>query len=69
MELEQIFYTIGALFAIAAIIYFAWEYLEVIPRITKSFLLLGLSIILFLVASLLRSHETPSRSGKRRVKA
>ena len=61
MELEQIFYTIGALFALAAIIYFAWEYIEVLPRITKSFLLFGLAIVFFLCASMLQSNESPKR--------
>ena len=54
MELEQIFYTIAALFTIAAIVYFAWEYVEVLPRITKSFLLFTLAVTVFIGASMLR---------------
>lgn len=54
MELEQIFYAIAALFTIAAIVYFAWEYLDVLPRITKAFLLFGLGIVLFFSANMLR---------------
>jgi hypothetical protein len=54
MELEQIFYTVAALFTLAAIVYFAWEYVEILPRITKSFLLFALAVLLFLVANMLR---------------
>jgi hypothetical protein len=54
MELEQIFYTIAALFTVAAIVYFAWEYVEILPRITKSFLLFVLAVTIFIGASMLR---------------
>jgi hypothetical protein len=54
MELEQIFYTVAALFTIAAIVYFAWEYVEVLPRITKAVLLFGLAVVIFLCANMLR---------------
>jgi hypothetical protein len=57
MEVEQIFYTVAALFCLAAVVYFAWEYLEIIPRITKAILLFGLSAILFLFADVLRSRQ------------
>lgn len=57
MELEQIFYTIAALFTLAAIIYFAWEYVEVLPRITKSFLLFGLAVAIFMAASMFREVD------------
>lgn len=66
MELEQIFYTLAALFGLAAIIYFAWEYIEVLPRITKTILLILLAVFFFLIADLLRAKET---IGKRRVRA
>lgn len=54
MELEQIFYTVAALFTIAAIVYFAWEYVEVLPRITKAALLFVLAIVIFLCGNMLR---------------
>lgn len=57
MDLEQIFYTVAALFTLAAIIYFAWEYLEVLPRVTKAFLLFTLSLFIFIGASALREVE------------
>jgi hypothetical protein len=72
MDLDQIFYVLAALFGLAAIIYFAWEYLEVLPRITKAILLVGLAIILLLVADALRAHEAAqdARPARRRgVKA
>ncbi len=54
MELEQIFYTLAALFGLAAVVYFAWEYIEILPRITKSFLLFMLTLLFFTIASMLR---------------
>ncbi len=71
MELEQIFYTLAALFGLAAIIYFAWEYLEILPRITKTILLFLLTFLFFMIADTLRSDETNSRGTKasKKVKA
>jgi hypothetical protein len=57
MELEQIFYLVAVLFALAAIVYFAWEYLDVLPRITKVVLLIMLAAVFFLTADVLRAKE------------
>lgn len=57
MELEQIFYTIAALFTVAAIVYFAWEYVEILPRITKAFLLFALAVLMFACANMLREVD------------
>jgi len=38
-RLEHILYSIGGLFAASAIIYFAWEYLVLLPRLVKTVLL------------------------------
>ncbi len=46
-RLEQILYAIGSLFAAAAIIYFAWEYLVLLPRIIKASLLVLLIGVFF----------------------
>jgi len=54
MELEQIFYTLAALFGLAAIVYFAWEYLEVLPRITKAALLFLLALLFYVKGGMLR---------------
>ena len=54
MELEQIFYTFAGLFGLAAVVYFAWEYLDILPRVTKSVLLLLLFLLLFLIGGMLR---------------
>ncbi len=42
LRLEHVLYSIGGLFAAAAIIYFAWEYLALLPRIIKTLLLVCL---------------------------
>lgn len=54
MELEQIFYALAGLFGLAAVIYFAWEYIDVLPRITKTVLLFGLAALLFMIGGMLR---------------
>lgn len=57
MDLEGVFYAIAGLFGLAAIVYFAWEYLDVLPRITKSILLFGIAGTLFLIGGLLREVD------------
>lgn len=57
MELEQIFYVIAALFTFSAIVYFAWEYLEILPRITKTVLLFLLALFIFVIANMLREVD------------
>ncbi len=47
-RLEHVLYGLGGLFAAAAIIYFAWEYLVLLPRVVKAGLLF-LLILLFIV--------------------
>lgn len=46
-KFEQVLYTLGGLFAAVAIIYFAWEYLVILPRISKSALLLLLILVFY----------------------
>jgi len=57
MHIEKIFYVFGVIFAIAAILYFTWEYLLQFPDWVKSLLLLCISIILFFVAEAMRGGE------------
>jgi len=47
LRLEHVLYSVGGLFAAAAIIYFSWEYLDLLPRIAKT-VLLGLVLFAFL---------------------
>ncbi len=51
LRLEHILYSLGGLFTASAIIYFAWEYLVLLPRVVKAFLLVCL-IALFSLLSL-----------------
>lgn len=57
MDLEGVFYALAGLFGLAAIVYFAWEYLDVLPRITKSVLLFGIAGALFLIGGRLRQVD------------
>ena len=65
MDLEQVFYVLAVLFGIAAIVYFAWEYLDILPRITKAALLGMLAIALFLLAQTIRANEEPTKIVRR----
>ena len=49
-KLETILYAVGGLFALATIIYFAWEYLTALPKSIKA-VLLGLLVIVFMILS------------------
>ncbi len=72
MDLEEIFYVLSAIFAFAAIVYFAWEYIEVLPRITKVILLFALAVLFLLVADVLRTGERAPAAGpktRRKVSA
>lgn len=50
MKLESIFYIVGAIFAIAAIIYFAFEYLIHLAKTIKVILLILVTITLYFSA-------------------
>lgn len=52
MKLETILYSAGGLFALATIIYFAWEYLALIPKSIKA-TMLGLLVVLLIFLSML----------------
>jgi len=57
MKLEYIFYTVGALFGIATVLYFTWEYLFQLGRALKVTVLLLLAIFFFLIANYLKERD------------
>ena len=57
MDIAKIFYVFGTIFAIAAILYFTWEYILNFSPTIKSILLLCISIILFFVGEAMRGGE------------
>ena len=57
MRVEYIFYTVGAIFAIAAVIYFTWEYLFELGRPLKIFALALLTIAFYTFANYLRRRD------------
>ena len=48
MEIQDLFYILGAIFIIAAITYFAWEYLFRLSKEVKTIILFCLVVIFFL---------------------
>lgn len=57
MKTEYIFYTIGTVFAIAAVVYFTWEYFFQLGRAMKITVLLLLSVMLYHIANELRRKD------------
>lgn len=54
MNVQNIFYGIGALFIIVAVIYFSFNFLKDLPGNIKFLLLLFSVVISFIIAELLR---------------
>ncbi len=57
MEVQNIFYGVGALFIIASVIYFSFEFLRGLDQNIKFFLLVVAVIVSFVVAELLRMGD------------
>lgn len=57
MKTEYIFYTVGVIFAIAAVLYFTWEYLFALAKSLKIFSLLLLTLFFYFIASFLRERD------------
>ena len=57
MKTEYIFYTVGVIFALAAVLYFTWEYLFSLARIFKIIALLCLTAFFWFVANYLRERD------------
>lgn len=57
MKTEHIFYTIGIIFAIAAVLYFAWEYLFQLARPFKLTVLFLLTIAFYTFANYLKERD------------
>jgi len=57
MKIETIFYLFGGFFAIAAILYFTWEYILSFPKEIKTLLLVCLVILFFFLGSMLKERS------------
>jgi hypothetical protein len=57
MKLESIFYIVGGIFAFAAIIYFAWEYLISFSRFIKVLMLICATIVLYFASRELHRRD------------
>lgn len=57
MKTEYIFYTVGIIFMIAAVLYFTWEYLFQLARSLKIVALLLLTLFFYFIANFLKERE------------
>ena len=57
MKTEYIFYTVGIIFMIAAVLYFTWDYLFQLARSMKVVALVLLTMFFYFGANYLRESE------------
>ena len=57
MKVQNIFYTIGVIFIIVAVLYFIGVYIRDLPREIKTLLLCVSVVVSFVVAELLRGGD------------
>jgi RsiW-degrading membrane proteinase PrsW (M82 family) len=57
MKTEYIFYTVGIIFMIAAVLYFTWDYLFQLARSLKVVSLLLLTLFFYFMANFLRERD------------
>jgi len=57
MKIENIFYTVGVIFIVVAVIYFTKEFIRDLPKEIKLLLLLVSIIVSFIIAEVLRGKE------------
>lgn len=57
MKTEYIFYTVGIIFMIAAVLYFTWDYLFQLARSFKIVALLLLTMFFYFTANYLRERD------------
>ncbi len=57
MNTEYIFYTVGAIFMIAAVLYFTWDYLFQLARSFKIAALLLLTLFFYFIANYLKERD------------
>ena len=54
MKTEYIFYTVGIIFMIAAILYYTWEYLFLLARSMKIVSLVLLTLFFYFIANYMK---------------
>ena len=57
MKIEYIFYSVGAIFGLATVLYFTWEYLFQLGRSIKVVVLLLLALFFFFMANYLKGRD------------
>ena len=57
MRIDRIFYTVGVIFIIAAVVYFTKEFIVDLPDIVKLILLIVATVIAFITAEFFRGKD------------
>jgi len=57
MKTEYIFYTVGIIFLIAAILYFTWDYLFQLSKAFKITVLILLTLFFYFLANFLKERD------------
>ena len=57
MNTEYIFYTVGIIFMIAAVLYFTWDYLFQLARSLKIVVLILLTLFFYFMANFLKERD------------
>ncbi len=57
MKIQNIFYTVGVIFIIVAVLYFTREYIKELPDPIKVLLLIVSVIVAFIIAEFLRGAD------------
>lgn len=57
MKTEYLFYTVGIIFMIAAVLYFTWDYLFQLARSLKIVSLMLLTLFFYFMANFLRERD------------
>jgi ABC-type multidrug transport system permease subunit len=57
MKIQNIFYTIGVVFIICAVVYFVFQFIKDLPDMLRLFILIVSVIVSFILAEMLRSKD------------
>ena len=57
MKIENLFYTLGIIFAIIAVIYFTWEYIMNLSNLAKLIIMIALFIMFFFIGKELERRD------------
>ena len=57
MKIQNIFYTIGVVFIICAVVYFVFQFVKDLPDMLKLLILIISVVVSFVIAEMLRGND------------